>query len=202
MSGVCPTIVRTAVKNCMKNNFPFVMKSAAFAAVTLTALLVLAYFSFCREWMLTCAISTGTTAYHFMMRLAVGYSLPKLTNYDFDYRHRWFQPRKWEPLFYKKVNIKGWKANLPTYTPEQFSMKEHSLHRIIQNMCGAELVHEIIMVLSFAPLLAVPFLGSLPVFLITSILAAMYDGIFVMAQRFNRPRLVRIYEKKETAARE
>ena len=89
-------------KTCMKNNFPIIMKFAAFAAVTLTALLVLAYVSFCREWMLICAISTGTTAYHFVMRLAVGYSLPKLTNYNFDYRHRWFHPRKWEPIFYRK----------------------------------------------------------------------------------------------------
>ena len=81
-------------------------------------------------------------------------------------------------------------------------MVENSLYRIIQNMCGAEIVHEIIMVMSFLPLATVPVFGSFPVFLITSLLAAMYDGIFVMAQRYNRPRLVRIYEKQEAKTHE
>ena len=69
-------------------------------------------------------------------------------------------------------------------------------------MCGAEIVHEIIMVLSFLPLLAIPVFGAFPVFLITSVLAALFDGVFVMAQRYNRPRLVRILEKKEANAHE
>ena len=66
-------------------------------------------------------------------------------------------------------------------------------------MCGAELVHEVIILFSFLPLLfTIPF-GAFPVFLITSLLAAMYDSIFVVAQRSNRPRLVRILQKKEAA---
>ena len=69
-------------------------------------------------------------------------------------------------------------------------------------MCGAEIVHEVIMVLSFLPLLTVPFFGTFPVFLMTSALSALFDSIFVMAQRYNRPRLVRIYEKQETKAHE
>ena len=186
----------------MKNRFPFIMKMLAFIAVFLTAVLITAYAAFRQDWLLSSAISFGTTAYHFVMRLAVGYATPKLTNYDFNYNHPWFQSRNWEPAFYKKLNIKNWKGALPTYAPQLFSLKENSLHRVIQNMCGAEIVHEIIMVLSFVPLMAVPFLGSLPAFLITSILAAMSDGIFVIAQRYNRPRLVKIYEKKEAAAHE
>ena len=186
----------------MKNNFPFIMKTVAAVSVVLTLILTAAYQFLQQEWLLPLAISFGTTAYHFVMRLAVGYTIPKLTNYDFDYHHSWFQPRKWEPAFYKKLNIKNWKGNLPTYAPEQFSRSENSLHRIIQNMCGAEIVHEIIMVLSFLPLLTVPVFGSFSVFLITSVIAALYDSIFVMAQRYNRPRLVRIYEKQEARVHE
>jgi len=186
----------------MKNNFPLVMKSTAAVAILLTAILTAAYHVFILDWILAAAITTGTTAYHFGMRLAVGYLLPKMTEYDFDYRKPWFQPRHWESALYNKLNVKRWKGQLPTYAPEQFSMKDNSLHRIIQNMCGAEIVHEIIMLLSFLPLLTVPVFGSFPVFLITSLLAAMYDGIFVMAQRYNRPRLVRIYEKQEAKTHE
>ena len=186
----------------MKHSFPFVMKTVAAVCTVTTLLLVILYRSFHLTWILSCAISFGTTAYHFLMRLAVGYILPKATGYDFDHRHFWFRPCSWEPGFYKKLNIKNWKGKLPTYAPEQFSMAHNSLHRIIQNMCGAEIVHEVIMVLSFLPLLTVPVFGSFPVFLITSVLAALYDSIFVMAQRFNRPRLVRIYEKQEAKAHE
>lgn len=186
----------------MKNKFPLVMKATALITVLLTAMLSAAYSFFHRGWMLDAAITFGTTAYHFVMRLAVGYIIPKLTNYDFDYRRQWFQPRAWEPGFYKLLRIKRWKGKLPTYAPGQFSLAENSLHRIIQNMCGAELVHEVIMVLSFLPLLTVSVFGAFPVFLITSLLSALFDGLFVMAQRFNRPRLVRIYEKQEAKAHE
>ena len=181
----------------MKNRFPFIMKTTAAFTSVATILLMILYRSFHRDWLLSCAISFGTTAYHFVMRLAVGYLLVRFTGYDFDYRHPWFQPRGWEPGFYKKLNIKNWKKNLPTYAPGQFSLETNSMHRVIQNMCGAEIVHEVIMVLSFLPLLTVPVFGTFPVFLLTSVLAALYDSIFVMAQRFNRPRLVRIYEKQE-----
>ena len=65
-------------------------------------------------------------------------------------------------------------------------------------MCGAEIVHEIILILSFLPLALVPVFGEFFVFLITSVCAAAVDGVFVMAQRYNRPRVVKIYRRKET----
>lgn len=187
----------------MKNNrFPFVLKTVALVTAATTAVLTVVYCRLRLGWLLSCVISFGTTAYHFSMRLAVGYIIPKATDHHFDFYHPWFQPRSWESAFYKKLKIKNWKGKLPTYAPGQFSLEDNSLHRIIQNMCGAEAVHEVIMVLSFLPLLTVPFFGSFPVFLITSVLAAAFDGIFVMAQRYNRPRLVRIYEKQEAKAHE
>ena len=184
-----------------KRKFALTMNATAITTSAVTVLfLCIPYRQ--TSWWLTCVLSFGTTAYHFLMRLAVGYLLLKLTNYDFDYRRPWFRPRAWEPAFYEKLNIRHWKKNLPTYAPEQFSLKDNSLHRVIQNMCGAELVHETIMVLSFLPLLAIPFFGAFPVFLVTSLLAALYDSIFVLAQRYNRPRMIRIYEKQEAHAHE
>ena len=184
-----------------KSKFALIMKTAAIITSVVTVLLLCLPFRQ-TAWRLPCVLSFGTTAYHFVMRLVVGYLLPKLTNYDFDYHHFWFQPRSWEPAFYKKLHVRKWKGSLPTYAPSQFSLEEQSLHRIIQNMCGAELVHEIIMIFSFLPLLAVPVWGEFWVFLITSVLAALFDSIFVMAQRYNRPRLVRIYERQEAKASE
>ncbi len=182
--------------------FPPIMKSMAVFTTAVTLILLLFHPFRQSGLLMTCTISFGTTAYHFVMRLAVGYGLPKLTNYDFDYRHPWFRPRKWEADFHKKLRVKNWKGKIPTYAPSQFSLTEQSPYRVIQNMCGAELVHEIIMVLSFLPLLTVPLWGEFRVFLITSALAALFDSIFVLAQRYNRPRLVRIYEKQEAKNRE
>ena len=177
--------------------FPLFMKSMAVFTTAITILLLLYEPWQQTAWWLPCTISFGTTAYHFVMRLAVGYLVLRLTNYDLDYRHVWFRPRKWEPAFYKKLQVRKWKGKIPTYDPEQFSLEKHTTYRIIQNMCGAELVHEIIIALSFLPLLSVPLFGTFSVFLITSLLAACFDGVFVMAQRYNRPRLVRIYERQE-----
>ena len=180
-----------------KNTFPMIMRSTAAVTSILTVLLSLIFEYTQASWTLIAAISVGTTAYHFLMRLMVGYVIPKVTGYRFDYWKPWFQPRKWEAPLYKKLKVKQWKGHLPTYAPSQFSLKDNGIFRVIQNMCGAEVVHEIIMVLSFLPLLMVPVFGEFPVFCITSTLAALVDSIFVIAQRYNRPRLVRIYEKQE-----
>ncbi len=181
----------------MKKSFSATMKRTAAASSILTLFLAALSCVVSGDWLETCLISCATTAYHLLMRLAVGFLLPAATDYQFDIYHPWFRPRKWEAAFYGKLRLKTWKGKLPTYAPVQFSLKENTPHRVIQNMCGAELVHEIIMVLSFLLLAAVPFCGAMPVFLTTSVLAALFDSIFVMAQRFNRPRLIRIYKKQE-----
>ena len=180
----------------MKNKFPFIMKCTAALLCAATLILSSAYLLLRWNWLLAAAISFGTTAYHFVMRLAVGYFLPKITNYDFDYQHPWFRPRSWEQAFYQKLRLRRWKGKLPTYAPDQFSLEENSLHRIIQNMCGAEVVHEIIMLLSFLPVFTIPLFGEPVVFWTTSVCAALFDSLFVMAQRYNRPRLVRLFQRK------
>ena len=185
-----------------KSKFAKIMRALAIGTSAATLLIILLYGRFQQGWLLTCAISFGTTAYHFVMRLIVGTAVLKLTDNRFSYKRRWFQPRPWEPGFYKRLRIKSWKKHLPTYVPSQFSMEENCLHRIIQNMCGAEVVHEIIMILCFLPLLMVPVFGAFPVFFVTSVLSALFDSLFVLAQRFNRPRLVKIYEKQEAKAHE
>ena len=59
-------------------------------------------------------------------------------------------------------------------------------------MCQAELVHETIVVLSFLPILAGIWFGDFPVFIITSLVAAMVDMSFVIMQRYNRQRIMKV----------
>lgn len=159
-----------------------------------TALAALGYVLLSAGWLLTVAISFGTTFYHFAMRLLVGYFIPN----TFDYRRAWFQPRSFEKKLYRFLRVKKWKDRMPTYDPRLFCLTENSLAQIVNNMCQAELVHEVIAVLSFLPLLFSFVWDSFWVFLITSVLAAAIDTLFVMLQRYNRPRLVKILTKQRS----
>ena len=69
-------------------------------------------------------------------------------------------------------------------------VKTHTWDEIAQAMCQAELVHETIVILSFLPILAGIRFGAYPVFIITSVLAAAFDMMFVIMQRYNGPRIV------------
>jgi len=147
------------------------------------------------HWTLSFAITFGTFFYHFAMRLLVGHILNHIMGNRADYTRPWYQLRSFEPRMYRILKVKKWKGNMPTYDPRVFDPKLHTWEEIVQAMCQAELVHEIIMVLSFLPLLAaIPF-GTFWVFFITSLLAAMYDLAFVIMQRYNRPRIIKIISK-------
>lgn len=147
-------------------------------------------------WALPCAISFGTCFYHFTMRLLVGHTIDRIMGNKADYSKRWYQLRPFEVQLYRRLQVKKWKGNLPTYDPRCFDPKLHSWDEIAQAMCQAEIVHEVIVGLSFLPLLgAIPF-GSFGVFLTTSVLAACYDLSFVIIQRFNRPRILKFIAKE------
>ena len=173
------------------------MKSIAAATTGMTFLLAVLYYLFPMGWILSCAISFGTTAYHFGMRLLVGYAVPKLTKYRFDHSAWWFTPKKWEAGLYRILRVKHWKRGIPTYDPDAFSLTLHTPSQVVRNMCGAEIVHEIIILLSFVPVAFGFLFGGFPVFWITSVLSALFDSVFVAVQRYNRPRLIRILNKQE-----
>lgn len=181
----------------IKNPFAFTLKFCGIFSALLTVLFTFLYLGFRWPWSLSAAISTGVTAYHFLMRLLVGWLVPAVTGYRLNDRSSWFQPRSWEHGLYQKLHLRKLKKYLPTYDPSQYDLAQNSLEQIIRNTCGSEIVHETIMVFSFLPLALVPRFGELGVFLTTSIAAALVDSLFVMAQRYNRPRLIKIYEKQE-----
>ena len=168
-----------------------VMKAAAAVSFLLTALFGL----FCRmgfHWAIPWAITFGTFFYHFAMRLLVGHLINRKMQNKADYRKPWYRLRPFEEKLYNRLKVKKWKGKMPTYDPATFDPKLHSWDEIAQAMCQAEIVHEVIAVLSFLPLLAaIPF-GAFPVFFITSLVSAMYDLTFVILQRYNRPRILKI----------
>lgn len=178
------------------------MKKAMNLAAAVSALLtvvfaVLVFWGLHRA--VSFAVTFGTFFYHFAMRLVVGYAVNQIMSNQADYTKSWYQLRPFEERIYQLLKVKKWKTKMPTYDPSCFDPQLHSWDEIAQAMCQAELVHEVIAVLSFLPLLAaIPF-GAFPVFFITSLLSAGFDLCFVIMQRFNRPRIIRLLEKERTA---
>jgi hypothetical protein len=174
-----------------KLTFRGAMISGAVLSGLLTALTALGYAFFCTGWLLSTAITFGTVFYHFAMRLTVGALVPA----TFDHRSAWFQPKTFEAKLYRRLRVKKWKNRMPTYDPQLFSMPDNTMDAIVSHMCQAEVVHEIIIVCSFLPLLFSLLWGSFWVFFITSVLAAAIDTSFVIMQRYNRPRVEQLINK-------
>lgn len=143
----------------------------------------------------TLSITFGTCFYHLAMRLIVGFGINGIFHNKMNYKKWWFKEKKFEAKLYKALGVKKWKKLMPTFDPKAFSIKDHTVEEIIQITCQSEIVHEIIMLLSFVPVIFTVWFGSLLAFLITSCLSFCFDGIFVIMQRYNRPRLMRLLKR-------
>lgn len=141
---------------------------------------------------LTLAITFGTTFYHFAMRLFVG----NITKKRFDYKSLWFCEKGFEKKLYSLLKVKIWKDKIPSYNPATYFTKDTDLNEIVNTMCRNEVVHETIALLSYVPILFSNVFDAAAVFIITSIFACCFDLIFVIMQRYNRPRVIKIIERQ------
>lgn len=144
------------------------------------------------EICITLALTFGTVTYHLGMRLLVGLLYNIGMKNRANYTKKWYQIHSWESRLYQFLRVKKWKDKMPTYKPDVFSNKKHTWDEIAQAMCQSELVHETNVVLSFVPLVASVRFGVFSVFLITSICSAVFDLMFVIMQRYNRSRIVKM----------
>ena len=140
-------------------------------------------------------ITIGVTLYHFVMRLAVGTIVNFIMKNDADYTNAWFRTKSFESKLYKWIRVQKWKKYLPTYNPDTFDASKKTVKEIIGATCQSEIVHEIIMILSLLPIASIPFLGGAAAMIVTSVLSMLFDSLFVILQRYNRPKLVRVFER-------
>lgn len=178
-----------------KNTPEKIMKYTVMLTAVCTIVFTALYKVYMKSGFLAAAITFGTTCYHLVMRLAVGFCYNQFIKQPLNYHAKWFIPKPFEKNLYQKLKVKNWKNKVPTYKPESFSMENYTPKEIIQTMCISEIGHETMAVFSFLPLfMTIPF-GELRVFMTTSLLAAGFDMMFVIIQRYNRPRLVRLAER-------
>ena len=173
-----------------------IVKGIAAFSLAATVILAISYKVTSSGILLPLAITSGTIAYHFVMRLMVGLAFHATMRNKADYRKRWYQISKREMAVYEKLKVKKWKRRMPTYDPTLFDPRLHTWEEIVQAMCQAELVHETIAVLSFLPILAGIWFGEYSVFIVTSVLSAACDMVFVIMQRYNRQRVTKLLNRK------
>ncbi len=137
--------------------------------------------------------------YHFWLRIIMGNVL-KL--FKFSHDHWWFREKAFEKSLYKLLQVKKWKGKALTYNPEAFSLKKHTLAEIARVMTKSEVDHWINEIISLVSILFSILWGELWIFVITAIIAMLFDAQFIVIQRFNRPRILRILEKQSSRQKE
>jgi len=136
-----------------------------------------------------------TIMYHLWVRIIMG-NVSKLFKKHINYNKKWFKERKFEKGLYKLLRVKEWKGKALTYNPELYSLKDNSLEDIANTMCKSEVDHWINELISLSTLLfAIPW-GNFGAFLITAIAAMIFDGQFIVIQRYNRPRVLNGIERR------
>ena len=171
---------------------PKLMKLITAFSFIITILSIILFCRFNKSIYLTLAVTFGTVSYHLGIRLLVRLFYNTIMKNHADYTKKWYQIHSWENKLYQLLKVKTWKDRMPSYNPEIFSNKKHTWDEIAQSMCQSELVHETNIILRFIPLIASIYFGSFYVFLITSVCGAVFDLLFVIMQRYNRPRIVKI----------
>lgn len=175
---------------------PKLMKSITIFCFIITIITSILFHCFSKDIYLTLAITFGTASYHLGIRLFIGFIYNIGMKNHADYTKKWYQVHLWETKLYELLHVKAWKNKMPTYNPVAFSSKKHTWNEIAQAMCQSELVHETNIILSFIPVIASKWFGSFYVFLITSICGAIFDLSFVIIQRYNRPRIIKMILRK------
>lgn len=139
----------------------------------------------------TLGITAMTVCYHFAIRLVIGTAMGGIELSRFKPESRRFREYKFERKLYKAIRVKKWKKFVPTFDKKLYSLKENSIDKVIGETCRAEAIHWLCAAASLLPICFAVWFGTLAAFLITGILGALIDVLFVVVQRYNRPRLIK-----------
>lgn len=140
-------------------------------------------------------ITAFTITYHFWGRIILG-NVSKLFRKNINYRQWWFKERKFEKKLYEILKVKKWKGKALTYNPEQFDLKQNSLEQIVNTMTKSEVDHWINEAISISTMFFGLIWGKTWIFVLTAIAAMIFDGQFIVIQRYNRPRIIKILERE------
>ncbi len=132
--------------------------------------------------------------YHFGLRLLEGAITNKLS---INYAHPWYKTKKFEKRLYKTLKVRKWKDKVLTFEPDKYDFKNRTLDELATTMAKSELDHWINEVISLSSILFIFIWGCAPAFIITAIIAMLFDAQFIVVQRYNRPIVLRLMKRKD-----
>lgn len=104
----------------------------------------------------------------------------------------WYKQYNWEKSLFKKIKIKTWKNKSPTYDAKMFSLSNHSKDDILKLMIQSENVHLLLIFASYIPIILGKYYGHYPVLILLATIFSLSHIPFVMIQRFNIPRIIKL----------
>ena len=132
--------------------------------------------------------------YHFGLRIFMG----NVTKYfNVNPLHPWFTQRKFEKTLYKLLKVRKWKDKVLTFDPESFNFKSRTLSQLATTMAKSELDHWINEIISVISIFFTFLWGCFPAFFISAIAAMIFDAQFIVVQRYNRPIVLRLMERRK-----
>ena len=89
---------------------------------------------------------------------------------------------------------------MPTFNPELFVLSDFTMEEIAVTMAKVETDHWVNVLISLSTLLFALIWGAWWIFFAVAMAAIAFDGQFIAIQRYNRPRVVRLINRRRTAA--
>lgn len=132
--------------------------------------------------------------YQFGLRILFGEITRRFT---FNYLHPFFTRKKFEIKLYRFLRVRNWKDKVLTFDPDAYDFKNRTLEELAATMAKSETDHWINIVISVCGIFFSLIWGLFPVFLLTAVLAMLFDAQFIVVQRYNRPVVMRLMERRE-----
>lgn len=182
-----------------RNSVPFTMLIIWLVNILATCLCLYFYINVGAVYICYAAIVFGSVAAHFLIMYISAPIVFLVFQKKYKYDSFWFRQKGFEKKLYKSLRVKEWKTKLPAYNSKEYSLQCNDMETIIYNMCHAEVVHEVIMLASYLPVLFGKIFSNYWLIIALSFVFSCTHLSFVIIQRYNRPRIIRIYEKTKQA---
>ncbi|MBQ8000952.1 MAG: hypothetical protein IJ298_06980 [Ruminococcus sp.] len=144
--------------------------------------------------LLWAGITCFTIMYHLWLRIIMG-NVTKL--FKVSYKQWWFKERAFESKLYSLLKVKNWKGKALTYNPELYDIKNRTLGQIADTTAKSELDHWVNVLIALSTVCFGIIWGQVWIFAVTAFFAAVFDSQFIIIQRYNRPRLVRLISRSK-----
>ena len=146
-------------------------------------------------WFFTIGVVFFSVAIHFLIMFISAPVVFMLFRNKYNCNSFWFKQKPFEKTLYRILKIKKWKNKLPAYDRNEYSLQLNNPETIAQNMCHAEVVHEVIALASYLPILFGLVISNYGLLTILSMFFSIIHLVFVFIQRYNRPRFIRLSKK-------